>query len=78
MTVATSTLVKRVRDIIGEYQEWFEAVAEWYDCASWTKKVFTNYLSARNRPAGRARLTVNDAALDDSYRDRNASQATPT
>lgn len=77
MTVAVSTLISRVRDLVNEHRHWFEAVSAWYDCAKWTKKIFVNYLAARNKPAGRAVLSINDRTQDDRFLDPKASAATP-
>ena len=47
MTMAISTTILRVRDLVNDHHDWFEAIAAWYDCAKWTKKIFVDYLAAR-------------------------------
>src|SRR5205809_6748728 len=68
MMSSAPALIHRVSGLIREHQSWFEAVESWYKTAKWSKKIFTNYLMARNRPAGRALLSVNDRTLEDPFR----------
>ena len=77
MMSSAPPLLQRVGGLIREHQHWFEAAQAWYKTAKWSKKIFTNYLMARNRPAGRALLSLNDRTLEDPFRDRQAPVAGP-
>lgn len=78
MTVAISTTILRVRDLVNDHHDWFEAIAAWYDCAKWTKKIFVDYLAARNRTTSRATLFVNDQPAEERFRDLQSPASLPT
>jgi hypothetical protein len=77
MTQTVSSVILRTRDIVNKYRDWFEAVAAWYDCAKWTKRVFVDYLAVRNRPVGHVSLVLNDLIIEDRFRDRKSSEVLP-